>query len=260
MKRWMPLILLTLSLTALSSSCAQDPAAKPLWTLKGTEPNSKEHEFIQECLTAGRGKIEKFFSTPFAKPFVVEIFPSRAHFDDYMQARWKVPKTQSWMVASGVSDKLVMLSRKKWKTQASEHNPADDSHTRELIAHELVHVYHGQHNPTGDFEGMDDLGWLVEGLAVYVSGQLDHDHRDAAKDAIQKGHAPKTLAQAWSGRYRYGVCGSMVRYIDQTQGRQTLQQLLAVVKPEQALKLLNTTEEQFLAGWIKYEESRWQKP
>ncbi len=235
-------------------SLAQD--AKPLWTLQGVEPHTKEHQFIQKSLEAGKASIEKFFTVPFVKPFVVDILPSRTRFDEYMKARWKVPSTQSWMVASGVSDKLVMLDRGVWKTQASEHNPSDDNHAKELIAHELVHVYHGQHNPTGDFEGMDDLGWLVEGLAVYVSGQLDHAHQGAAKEAIQKGKTPKTLAQAWSGRYRYGVCGSMVRYIDQTKGRQTLQQLLAIVKPEQALKLLNCTEQEFLDGWIKFVQSR----
>lgn len=255
MKRLIVLILLTVIPTF-----SQSQDAKPLWTLQGVEPHTKEHQFIQESLAAGKTNIEKFFTVTFVKPFVVEIFPSRARFDEYMKARWKVPSTQSWMVASGVSDRLVMLNRGVWKTQASEHNPADDNHARELIAHELVHVYHGQHNPTGDFEGMDDLGWLVEGLAVYVSGQLDHAHQNAAKEAIQKGKTPKNLAQAWSGRYRYGVCGSMVRYIDQTKGRQTLQQLLAVDKPEQALKLLNTTEQEFLTGWIKYEQSRWQKP
>src|SRR6516165_2607432 len=81
------------------------------------------------------------------------------------------------MVASGVADRMVILSPRVWKTQAAEHDPADAEHLRDLIAHELVHVYHGQHNPRPDFDGMDDSGWFVEGLAVYVSGQLERSHR-----------------------------------------------------------------------------------
>jgi hypothetical protein len=69
---------------------------------------------------------------------------------------------------------------------------------------------------------MDDLVWLVEGLAVYVYGQLDHARRDAARQTIAAGKAPTSLAKAWSGGFRYGVCGSMVRSIDQRYGRKTL--------------------------------------
>ena len=50
-----------------------------------------------------------------------------------------------------------------------------------LIAHELVHVYHGQRSPRPDFHGMDDVGWFVEGLAVLASGQLELHHRGRAQ-------------------------------------------------------------------------------
>jgi Peptidase of plants and bacteria len=153
------------------------------------------------------------------------------------------------MVASGVADRMVILSPRVWKTQAAEHDPADAEHIRELIAHELVHVYHGQHNPRPDFDGMDDSGWFVEGLAVYVSGQLERSHRTAARDALKVGKAPTRLADAWSGRYRYGVSGSMVEFVDKRYGRDVVKRLLAVVSNEEALKLLNTTEGEFLEAW-----------
>src|SRR5262249_4104940 len=155
----------------------------------------------------------------------VEVFPHREQFDAYFKKRWQVPRTERWMVASGVHDKLTVLSPRVWKAEAVEHDPKDETHFRELIAHELVHVYHGQLNPTGDFDGMDDLGWFVEGLAVYVSGQLENAHRDAASQALAKGQAPVSLAKAWGGRYRYGVCGSMVRFVDERWGRQMLSDL-----------------------------------
>ena len=58
---------------------------------------------------------------------------------------------------------------------------------QDLITHELVHTYHGQHNPTRDFTGMDDLGWFVEGLATYASGQMAHSHAGDAKAALAAG-------------------------------------------------------------------------
>lgn len=242
------IVLASLAVTTIYSVPVRGQEA---WVMKGTPPSATEAALLRESLQKGQQRIVQFFGKGFPKPFSVEVFPNRDRFDAYFQGRWKLPKTQSWMVASGVSDTLTILSRDVWKTQASEHNPRDDEHYRELIAHEMVHVYHGQFNPTGDFDGMDDLGWLVEGLAVYVSGQLDHSHRQAANEAIRLGKAPTALATAWSGKYRYGVCGSLVRYVDQTWGRDKLKQLLSTTRPEDALKLLGTTEAALLAGWKK---------
>jgi hypothetical protein len=204
---------------------------------------------LRPYLQQGRQKVERFFGEPFGKPFHVEVFPDRAAFDNYFRKRWKVPKTESWMVASGVADRLAILSPRVWKTQAAEHDPADTNHVRDLLAHELVHVYHGQHNPRPDFDGMDDSGWLVEGLAVYASGQLEGPHRSGARDALKGGKAPTRLADAWSGKYRYGVSGSMVEFVDKRYGRDVIRKLLAVVDNEEALKLLNATEGQFLENW-----------
>jgi hypothetical protein len=86
-------------------------------------------------------------------------------------------------------------------------------------------------------------------LAVYASGQLERSHRTADRDAIKAGKAPARLADAWSGRYRYGVSGSIVRFVDQRYGRDIIKKLLAVVSNEQALQLLKTTEGEFLDNW-----------
>lgn len=89
----------------------------------------------------------------------------------------------------------------------------------------------------------------MEGLAVYVSGQLETGHRTAAAKALAAGKGPKSLAKAWSGPHRYGVCGSMVRYLDETHGRKLLGALLADVKHQEALKRLGVTEPEFLEAW-----------
>jgi hypothetical protein len=204
---------------------------------------------LQPAIQQGRQKVEKFFGQPFKGAFEIEIYADRAAFDEYFRKRWKVPKTEAWMVASGVGDRLIILSPRVWKTQAVEHDPANAAHIRELVTHELVHVYHGQHNPRPDFDGMDDCGWFVEGLAVYVSGQLEASHRTDAREAIKAGKAPAKLADAWSGRYRYGVCGSMVEFVDKRYGRNVTKELLVVVSNEEALKRLGMTESEFLEAW-----------
>ena len=43
---------------------------------------------------------------------------------------------------------------------------------------------------------MDDVGWFVEGLATYASGQLEGAKFATAREAIEKGNAPKELEKA----------------------------------------------------------------
>jgi hypothetical protein len=236
-----------------AASATHSPAEPPTdpWTVKAAAEDRDVVPRLGKALREGRRRVERFFGKPFAKPFEVEIFPARARFDEYFKQRWRVPRTQPWMVASGVADKLTVLSPRVWKTEAAEHDPDDGEHFQLFIAHEMVHVYHGQRNPTGDFDGMDDLGWLVEGLAVYVSGQLDHSHRDAARKAVAEGKAPAGLAGVWGGKYRYGVCGSMVRYVDERWGRKVLWDLLADAKPEAVLRRLGVSEKEFLRAWAE---------
>jgi hypothetical protein len=239
------------SLVGGAEAWAQQPrdAEGPGYRLRAEGVAGEVVDGLRPHLDEGKRRVERFFGRPFPKAFEVEVVPTRAAFDEYFRKRWKVPKTEPWMVASGVADRLVMLSPAAWKAQAAEHDPGDAAHVRDLVAHELVHVYHGQHNPRPDFDGMDDVGWLVEGLAVYASGQLERSHRGAAADALKAGKAPARLADAWSGRYRYGVSGSLVEFIDRRHGRDVLKKLLAATSNEEALRILNTTEARLLEAW-----------
>jgi hypothetical protein len=204
---------------------------------------------LRPHLEAGQRRIEKYFDRPFVKPFECEILPSRAALDDYFKHRLHIPKTEMWMVAAGMADRMVILSPRVWKTDAREHNPDDAEHVRDLVAHELVHVYHGQICPKPDFDGMDEMGWFVEGLAGLASGQLDREHRGAAAKAIEAGKAPARLADAWSGRYRYGVSGSLVEFVEKRHSRETIRKLMTLTSNEDALKALNTTEAKLLQDW-----------
>lgn len=204
---------------------------------------------IRPMLTAGMTKVERFFGKPFPKPVTVAVMPTRVSFDARLKQELGGETPQRWMVAMGVARGVVVLSPRLWKTEADEHDGGDPQHVRDILVHELVHVYHSQVSPSKDFEGMDDLAWLVEGVAVYVSGQLERSHRDAAARAVAEGKAPSRLAGAWTGGYRYGVSGSIVRYVDRRFGRQRVVAMLRAVKPQEALGVLGVSEEQLLEDW-----------
>ncbi|WP_181394611.1 hypothetical protein, partial [Staphylococcus pseudintermedius] len=90
-----------------------------------------------------------------------------------------------WMVASGVADGVRMLSPRAWKTEACEHDAGDARHVEQLLAHELVHVFHGQHNPSPAFLAVTGIVWFVEGLATLASGQLAAGEQLSARQALE---------------------------------------------------------------------------
>ncbi len=199
-------------------------------------------------------QIQGFFGMPFAGRVRVRVFPGRQALTAYWRSAWGVSDLQPecWQVASGTASMLALLSPRVWKTEACEHDPADSVATKLLITHELVHVFHGQRNPRPEFEGMDELSWFVEGLATYVSGQLDRLHAKAARSAIDAGAGPSSLATAWSGKYRYGVAGSLVKFLDRTYGRTVLVSLLPLTTQQEILRTLGVDERGLLEGWRRW--------
>ena len=114
---------------------------------------------------------------------------------------------------------------------------------------ELAHVFHGQYNPDHTFNYIEKLDWLVEGLATYVSGQLDEKRLQRIKQLIYENKTPSTLDNFWKGQEKYGLSGSMVSYIDKTFGRQKLFALLKFTTKQDALKSLGLSEEQLIKNW-----------
>lgn len=206
---------------------------------------------VAEDTRAGRDRVESFFEAPFPQPVVVRVFPDRASLDEYTTEAWGFA-TECWMVGAGATRTLLLLSPRVWGSEACDHDPDDPAELSDLIAHELVHVYHMQNNPSNEFEGADEIGWFVEGLATYVSGQLDRGHRGRAREAIATGAAPARLADAWTGAYRYGVSGTLVEYIDVTWGREVLNSLLGATSQTEILAPLGVDEAGLLAGWRQW--------
>lgn len=225
-------------------------ATSTIVTNAGDPPRDSSHASpLAERLKVAESEVSRFLDMPFPKPYEITIFPHRADFDAFAAKAWGMEKTQCWMVAAGVGDRFVVLDTAVWATEACEHDAANAEHVDGILRHELTHVLHGQMNPTSDFTGMDPLGWFVEGLAVYVSGQLNAEHRGKDREAIERGAIPPDLESFWSGKYRYGISGSLVRYVDQHYGRGILLRLLSVTTNAEALEVVNTTEARLIADW-----------
>ena len=237
----------------LSPNLAGQLVAESLWaggsTLRFVAADRETAGALRLLLETGRRAVESYFGAPFAEQVSVTIAPDRAAFTAVLNAEWGVPETQCWMVGTGVADFLVVLSPRDWAAEACEHDAADTQHVQDILTHELTHVYHGQRNPTRDFDGADEVGWFAEGLAVVVAGQLDRGRMSDPREAVRAGAEPARLADAWSGRYRYGVSGSLVRYIDVTWGRDAVRDLLAVTTQAQLLTRLGVTERELLDRW-----------
>lgn len=237
------------------SGGAASPAAAPAWVPPPAPtssparlaPHASTSPYAAELATA-RAAVEKFFGESFRAPYDVKIFPDRAALTDFARQRWGMEKTECWMVAMGVSSMMVVLSPEVWKTEACEHEPTP-RHIHEIFTHELVHVFHGQHNPRHEFEGMDEAGWFVEGLAFHAADQITANRLARVRSAVAEGKSPAHLADAFSGQLRYDTSASIVRYIESRWGRAMLKRLLPATTNAEILTLLEITETDLLAAW-----------
>ena len=65
----------------------------------------------------------------------------------------------------------------RWQGKRHRDEPADQRELETLLTHELVHIYHTQVHPAFDAVAMDPIGWFVEGVATYASGQWDAERQ-----------------------------------------------------------------------------------
>jgi hypothetical protein len=199
----------------------------------------------------GIKSVQVFFSTSFERKFDIYIHPNRKSLDSQWRKDWKMPdfKSECWMVASGVAAKMDLLSPRIWDKEACEHIYANRLETELLITHELFHVFHGQRNSSPDFSNVVNIDWFVEGLATYASGQCNSKRIDEIKKAITNNELPNSINDFWTGKYRYGLSGSVVMFIDKKYGRDKLKELLIFNKKEELFSSLKTNETTFLNEW-----------
>jgi len=235
-----------LSLALLLGGGGAAGAAKLNFRADASEPSARQ---VEALAYASARRIEHFFGGRFPHPVDFRLASTRAAFDAAFPPELGMGKSQCWMVGMGIGDRMVLLSPSDWKAEACEHDPANATELQRLIAHELTHVYHGQHNPHPDFAGEDDLGWWIEGLAVLVGGQLTPERVRDVRAAVAAGAAPSRLDSVWSGRLRYAFAGSLASYVDRRWGRATTRRLLAATSNAEALRMLGTNEADLLRDW-----------
>lgn len=223
-----------------------------------TETDRENVSDYSAMIDKGMKSIETFFGLPFMKDFRVFVHPHRSSLDSAWQNDWNMPEFRSecWMVASGIASKLDILSPKQWDSEACEHKYDDSEKTKKLVAHELVHVYHGQRNASPDFSAVNGIDWFVEGLAVCVSGQLDSRRMAEVRTAIKESSIPDSLTGFWSGKLKYGLSGSVVNYIDTRYGRKVLVELLPLSNIGEVLSKLQISESALLADWREFTLSK----
>lgn len=249
----MPFAALALSLVfalgPAASAVAQDTPGP--WRVSSSGVPAAVAEDVSADLAWAEARIAAVFGR-FPDTVSVQIFAHREGFTVALRQAWGIPETACWMVGAADDHSLFLLSPGVWEAEACEHDPDDEEHRRLLVTHEAVHVYHGQVNPSDDVGLLEDLGWFIEGLATYISGQLEAAHAGRAAEALAEGEGPRKLGEAWSGPYRYGVAGSLVAYVDDRWGRETLRAALEVTTQDQLLDLLDTTEAEFLIAWERW--------
>lgn len=207
-----------------------------------------------KIIDEGVFRVQRFFNSRFKKDFAVYIFPDRSSLDSQWQKNWNEPsfKSECWMVASGVATRLDMIAPKKWDKLSCEHKYEETENTKNLITHELVHVYHGQFNPSPDFSKVNNLDWFVEGLAVYASGQCDSARLNEVRKAIVNNEIPEKLDKFWTGKLRYGLSGSVVMYLDKKFGREKIKELLSITQSSELFQSIWIKEEDFITSWKNY--------
>ena len=236
---------------------ANDPWTKEKrtgYTLVYTQADKTEKDVYAAMVDNGIKAVQGFFGAKYKSPFEVWIYPNRQAIDMQWQKDWNMPdfKSECWMVASGVATKLDIIAPKAWDKESCEHRYADKAKVQQLITHELVHVFHGQHNSSPDFSDVTGIDWLVEGLATYAAGQMDETRLAELHKAIGDNQTPGTLDKFWTGKYKYGLSGSVVWFIDKRFGRAKLKQLLTFNHIDQVMQALNTTESDLLRDWKKF--------
>ena len=225
-----------------------------LYYTKSDENNISDYsKFIDN----GIASVQIFFNAPYKKSFDVYVHPNRVSLDSQWRKDWNMPdfKSECWMVASGVANKLDIISPKLWDKESCEHNYADKIKTQQLVTHELLHVFHGQLNESPDFSDATGIDWFVEGIATYASGQCDSARIAEVKKAIAENKTPASLDKFWTGKLKYGLSGSVVMFIDHKYGRSKLKALLPLNKNTEILAALNATEPALLNEWKAYLES-----
>lgn len=198
----------------------------------------------------GRRTAEQFFGTTYPSSFVARVFPDRASLTARWRVVWNQPtlQTECWMIAGGWATEFDILSPSVWRTEACAHDGSNSSHVANVVAHELVHVLHGQRN-SAFLSLAATTPWIVEGMAAFASGQWAADHAGSVRATVSGGFAPETFAALWTSPVNYALAGSVFSYVNQRFGVDAVRRLLTVRTEAELLTTLSTDATTLLREW-----------
>ena len=198
----------------------------------------------------GRATTEQFFATTYPSSFVVRVMPDRAALTARWRVAWNQPalQTECWMIAGGWATELDMLSPTVWRTESCGHDGSNQTHVENVLAHELVHVLHGQRN-SGFVSLISTTPWIVEGIATFASGQWASEYASSARTTLSGGFAPQTFSALWASPANYALAGSVFAYVNQRVGADAVRRLLTVRTEAELLTALSTDAPTLLRDW-----------
>jgi len=203
---------------------------------------------VSQWTATGRSEVQAFFGRPYLLEYTVRVFPDRASLTAYWADVWRAAGLDQGCatVAAARRQEVTLLSPAAWAEGCGKAPEA--GRVSAVLTHELVHVLHEQWNPNLG-QVAYAMPWFVEGLAVYVSGQLRREYESAVRELVVSGYAPTRLADLWEGTLRYGVAGSVVQHIDRMIGRSALASLLEAAVEAEVVAATGQGEAELLAGW-----------
>src|SRR5262245_38360582 len=101
---------------------------------------------VRDAIRAGESTATAFLSAAPLQPYSIAIYPDRTALTDRWRIAWQLPTFQPecWLIAAAWATELDLLSPRAWARDACGHDPANTTHIRNVLAHEVVHVLHGQ--------------------------------------------------------------------------------------------------------------------
>lgn len=210
--------------------------------------NSYSH-VMEDWIERGIGKIESFFSKKFLEKFDVVIYSERDSLDKMLALNYNLPdfKSECWLVAVGERLRIDMLSPRVWASQSCEPGANDTSAIYQIVTHELVHVFHEQYGQ--NIHRNENMQWFTEGLAVYVSGQLENIPDTTIKNSLFEAGSPDNLIGIKSTPQNYILSASLVEYIDEKYGRDVVFNMIFMEDALELFENLKISEARLIAEW-----------
>jgi hypothetical protein len=206
---------------------------------------------LARTVNARRADAE-FLGLTFPRTVTLVFYPDRPTFEAFWRDSVPGFQPQCWMIGRTIGSRIDILSPRTWPTQSCGH-AGNDFEVDQVIAHELVHALHAQVNAQPDVNIAADTKWFNEGVAVFVSGQLDVASRARVADSVRAGYTPARLAAVLQHADGYALAGSMVAYVDATRGRATTRRMLSLTTTAAMTAEIGlATESEFVAAWRQW--------